>query len=274
MPIGQPLFYPTLDTIMQLVRSIVRDTFTGVGGQQGRIFTNDAPFTLPLLNSALRWMYRQLRNAGTTFPIRDGVVIFNLGPQANQDTATFVSLTFDGYFNGETMDATKRLPGDCFQPLVLRQRTAGSNFNFQVMSQAQEGLISAIPQQNLGQWEWRNYALWMNGSLQAVDVMLRYIAGQAPFSTLPDDFSTTVIHVQDCEEAVAFKMASIYALRNNADPQVMTSCDTQAQAAIEEMALAYVRRAQTVNYRRIPYGGGGSGDPSGGFVLGEGEGGL
>lgn len=256
MPIGQPLSFPTLDQIMQLVRSIVRDTFRGVGGQQGRIFTNDAAFTLPFLNSAIRSMNRQLRNEGVTFPIRDGLVIYGLVPQVVQDPALFVSLGFDGYFNGSTTDGAKRLPGDCYQPLVVRQRQTGTNNRFVQMTQAQEGLISGFPQQCFGQWEWRDYSIWMNGSIQENDLMLRYVAGQSPMNTLPADFSTTVIHVQDCEEAIAYYMASAYGLGR--DSQAVAACDAKAQAAVDEMALAYVRRAQTVNYRRASYQNAGS----------------
>lgn len=271
MPIAQPANFPTLDTIMQLVRSIARDTFPGVGGQQGRIFTNDAPWTLPFLNSAIRWMNRQLRNEGVTFPIRDGVIIFGLGPQVNQDPGVFVSLGFDGYFNGTTTDGTKVLPGDCFQPLVLRQRQNGSNLPFVPMEKAQEGIVSAYPLQWLGKWEWRGYALWMNGSTQSQDVMLRYVAGQAPFNTLPADFSTTVIHVQDCEEAIANKMCSMYGIRNNGDPQAIASTDKAAQDAVDEMALAYVRTQQNTNYRRPSYQGAGS-DSEGGNPYGNSQG--
>jgi len=274
MPIAQPGNFPTLDTVMQLVRSMVRDTFPGVGGQQGRIFTNDAQFTLPFLNSAIRWMNRALRNEGVTFPIRDGVIISQIGPQANQDPGVFVSLGFDGYFNGLTIDGTKMLPGDCFQPLVLRQRVSGSSNRFSPMPKAMEGLPSIFPQQWLGQWEWRNYALYMNGSLQVMDLMLRYVAGQSPFNTLPADFSTTVIHVQDCEEAIANKMAQLYGERNNGEAPLIAAKEKAADAAIAEMAEAYVRTQQTTNYRRPSYGGGGSGNDDGYDNVGMGSSGV
>jgi len=259
MPIGQPTNFPTLDSIMELVRSIVRDTYPGVGGQQGRIFTNDAPFTLPFLNSAIRWMNRALRNEGVTFPIKDGVVIANLPPQVNFDPAIFVSLGFDGWNNGTTIYGNKRLPGDLLQPLVLQQRVSNTNCTFCRVDKAQEGLSTTwFPQQWFGQWEWRGYAIYMNGSCQMMDLMLRYIAGQSPFNTLPQDFSTTTIHVQDSEEAIAHKMAELYGRRNNGDTQIIANEASAAQEAVEEMALAYVRSQQTTNYRRQSYQGAGS----------------
>jgi len=260
MPIGQPTLFPTLDAVMQLVRSLVRDTFAGTGGQQGRIFTNDAAFTLPLLNDGIDWLNRELRNNGVTYPIRDGVVIFQIPPQAVQnDPAFFVSIGFDGYFDSQQMHGTKKLPGDLMQPLVLRQRVSGSNTNFAYMSEAMEGLITAFPQQNFGQWEWRDYQIWLNGSFQTMDLMLRYIAGQLPYSTLPADFSTTIIHIQDCKTALANKMAQLYLERNNGDPGLAAAKEKAADKALDSMAEAYVRQQQTINRRRPSYGGGGSG---------------
>jgi hypothetical protein len=52
MPVAPQAGFPTVDEVMQLARSIVNDTFPGIAGAQGRIFTNDAQFTLPFLNSA------------------------------------------------------------------------------------------------------------------------------------------------------------------------------------------------------------------------------
>lgn len=258
MPIGQPSLFPTLDTIMQLVRSLVRDTFPGVNGQQGRIFTNDAQFTKPLLNEALRWLNRKLRNEGVKYPIRDGVVIFDIPPQATQNPQTFVNVSFDGYFDGLVQHGTKKLPGDLMQPLVLRQRVSGTNASFTEVSQSQEYLYSGQPQQAFCQWEWRDYAIWLNGANQTMDLMLRYAAGQLPINALPADFSTTIIHIQDCEDALAHRMAAIFGIRNNGDPGGIAMLKKESDEAADEMALAYVRQQQTIDHRRQSYEGGGS----------------
>src|SRR5215467_12658075 len=215
MPIGQPTLFPTLDQIMQLTRSYVRDTFVGVNGEQGRIYTNDAPWTLPFLNSAIRWMNRALRNSGVTYPIRDNVIIFGIPPQALNNPQVQVNISFDGYFDGQQQHGDKKLPGDLMQPLVLWQRQSNQNQNFAGMKPAMEGLCSTFPQPWFGEWEWRDYAIWLNGSTQTMDLRLRYVAGQLPFNTVPTDFATTIIHVQDCEEALAHKQAELYARRNN-----------------------------------------------------------
>jgi hypothetical protein len=258
MPIGPAQNFPTIESIMELARSIVRDTFPGINGAQGRIFTDDAPFTLPFLNSAIRWMNRQLRNEGVTYPIVDGFTIFGLTPQASQDPGVTVNLSFNGYFDGMVMNGNIVLPADLFQPLVVKQRVSGSNLPFVEMIPAQRSLASTYPLPWLGNWQWRQYAIYMNGSTQTQDIQLRYIQGQLPFNTLPADFDTTVINVQDCEEAVANRMAFLFGNARSADPQALAGVKADAEEAIGEMALAYVRQAQNTSYSRPSYQGGGS----------------
>ena len=167
---------------MQLARSIVNDTFTGIGGTQGRILTNDAPFTLPYLNSAFRKLQRRMRNEGVTFPIKDGYLLLNLPPVVEPDPSKFVSVGFNGYNNGTTMFASPKLPGDCMQVSVVRQRQTGSNLQFVPMTQAQEGLPSGYQNNWMGEWEWRGYQIWMNGCLVPTDLMIRYTSGQPPIN--------------------------------------------------------------------------------------------
>lgn len=258
MPNTQPTLFPTIDEVMQLVRSIVNDTFPGISGQQGRIFTNDAPFTLPFLNSAIRHVLRRLRNEGVTFPIKDGVVLLNIPPVVQADPSVFVNVSFNGSNNGTTTSATPYLPGDLMQPYVVRQRQTGSNLQFTPMVQAQEGLPSGFQNQWLGMWEWRGYALWFNGSLQPQDIMLRYQSGQPPINAPAASFATTPIFIVDSTDAIANKMAAIYGRRNGGDAEGIKSCEADAETEIDEMAQEYIRRGQTVNYQRESYQGGGS----------------
>ena len=250
--------FPTIGEVMDLARSVVNDTFPGIAGAQGRIFTNNAPFTIPYLNSAFRKLQRRLRNEGVTFPIRDGVVLYNLPPVDEANPAVFVNVNFNGYNNGTRNYPTILLPGDCMQVSVVRQRVTGSNLQFTPMVQAQEGLASGYQNQWLGMWEWRGYAIWMNGSLQPQDIMLRYLSGQPPINVPAADFDTTPIYILDCQDALANLLAGMYGTARGANDAQLAKVADDAEEAIQEMALEYIRRQQTVNYQRISYEGGGS----------------
>jgi hypothetical protein len=252
--------FPTVSEVMELTRSLVNDTFPGIANTQGRIFTNTAPFTLPYLNSAIRKISRYLRAEGVTFPIEDGVVLGNIPPVVTADPSVFVSIGFDGTNNGTTTSSTPALPGDCMQVLVVRQRVTGSNLQFTPMAQAQEGLPSGYQNQWLGMWEWRKYRIWLNGSLQAQDIMIRYLTGQPPINAPAADFDTTNIYILDCQDALANLMAVMYGTARGGNPEGIANCKGEAQEAMDNMALEYIRRQQTVNYNRPSYQGGGSTD--------------
>jgi hypothetical protein len=260
--------FPTVEEVMELARSIVNDTFPGIAGTQGRILTDNAPFTLPYLNSAFRKLQRRLRNEGVTFPIRDGVVIFNLPPVVEADPSKFVSLGFNGYNNGTTMFGNLTLPGDCMQVSVVRQRVTGTNLQFTPMKQAEEGLPSAYQNQWLGLWEWRNYQIFMNGSLQPQDIMIRYLSGQPPINIQPAQFATTNIYIIDSQDALANLIAVMYGTARGANKDQLDSAKANAEEAIEEMAQEYIRRQQTVTYNRASYQGAGSSEGNDNSTLG------
>lgn len=253
----QPTAFPMIEDVMELTRSIVNDTFPGIANTQGRIFTDNAPFTLPFLNSAIRKVLRALRNEGCTFPIQDGVILNAVPPVVQADPGVFISIGFEGTFNGQTTGLPV-LPGDCMQVYTVRQRVTGSNLQFSPMPQAAEGLPSAYQNQAMGSWEWRKYKIWMNGCLQTTDIMLRYLSGQPPINVPAEDFDTTPIYLIDCQDALANHMAAMYGRARGGDKDAIDGVKADAAEAVDEMALEYIRRGQGVNYRRESYQGGGS----------------
>ena len=258
--------FPVIEDVTTLWRAIINDTFPGIAGTQGRIATDSAPFTMPYLNSAIRKVNRMLREEGVTFPIKDGILLENLAPVVTADPSLFVNVSFNGYNNGTTNFAVPFLPGDCMQIYKVQQRVTGSNLQFTPMGQAREGLTSAYQNNWMGQWETRGYALWMNGSLIAQDLMIRYLSGQPPLNTPPADFETTPIYILDSTDALAGYMAIRYGRARGADPAAIADLKTEFEEDVATMANEYIRRSQGVNYRRQAYGGGGSGN--GGTGLG------
>jgi hypothetical protein len=262
MPILQSGPFPVLQDILDLARSYVNDMYPGVGGTNGRILTNSAPFTLPYLNSAFRTVQRKLRNEGVTYPIKDNVQLLNITPVQQVNPNVQVSIGYNGYFDGTQNHPTPVLPADCVQPLVLWEQIVGSGLPFQLMCQSQEGLTSIFQGPLFGYWEWRTYQLNMPGSQSTENLRMRYTVGQPPFASLPTDFATTQVFIIDSQEALACDVALQYGRARGASPDAITSVQAQRDAAIDDMAQEWVRRAQTVTYRRMPYGGPNGGDSS------------
>lgn len=267
----QQTLFPTLQNIMDLARAYCNDMYTGTGGQNGRILTNDAPFTIPYINSAFRTIQRKLRGEGCTFPIQDNVILFNMTAVPVIDTAIQVYIDFTGYFDGQTLHPTPKLPPDMFQPYRVWSRASGSGLDFFPMTQPGEGLQSILQGPWLRAWEWRNYKLYFNGSTKPYDLRLRYQSGQLPFNAPPANFLTTQVGIIDCEEAMACDIAVQYGGARGADT---TKMEARRDGALEDMVTEWVRRSQTVVYNRPSYQGGGSNSGQDGGNGGVGQSGI
>lgn len=257
MPDFAQSLFPTIETVLNLWRTIINDTFPGVNGTTGRIATDSAPFTIPTLNRALRLLLRKLRNEGVTFPTKDNYIMYNVTPVQTVSPNVQVYIGYNGYFDGSQMHPTPTLPTDMMQPYEVSEQNVGSNLPFQPMCQPQGGLGSCSQGPWMGSWEWRNYGIYMPGSNLAKNLQLRYKSTQMPLDVPPASFSTTAINIIDCEDPIAYEMAAIYAEARGA--AAVESLRQQRDDAIFDMANEYVRRSQTINYRRQAYGGGSGG---------------
>lgn len=260
MPNFQQSPFPSVESVTSLWRSLVNDTFPGLQGTQGRIATDSAPFTLPFLNASIASLLRKMRNEGCNFPIIDFFPLNALPPVPTADPSKYVSISYNGYNNGVQNFPTPILPGNLMQVYRVRARVTGSNLQFIDVPEAQEGLTSAYQNQWIGRWEFRNYSLNLNGSLQTYDLMLRYQSGQPPINVPAADFATTAINILDCTETIAYAMAADYGAARNANPELIKRVQAKSDDAADEMILEYVRRQQTVTFRRESYQGGGSND--------------
>jgi hypothetical protein len=256
MPIGAGPEYPILEDIMLLARSYVNDTFQGATGTQGegQIFTDGAPFTIPFINAAIRELYRELGNNGVCTLIKDNFILTGLEPVVTVDPSVQVSITFAGYNNGTTTDTGLQLPSDLLAMLEMWERQNGSGNPFTSMVQCQP-----LPSRNqvtyLGDWEYRSDSIYMVGSTQSVDVRLRYIC-QLPgqVSGAGTDFASLSVPVQDCQDAIAWKLAAKYAYRLDGASEEMQSAQANAAEAVRQLVNRQVRAKQRVQYIAQPYG--------------------
>lgn len=268
-----------LETIMNLVRSIVNDTQAGATDTpgEGQILTdNDAisPFTQPFLNSAIREVYRELRNAGQPTLIKDNILITGLPPEQSptggvgaQDPAVQVSLGFGGYFDGTEIWPNLVLPSDVITVERVWERQTGSEDKFVPMTQVQFGLPSRYQLPRLREWEWRGDQIWMVGSTQTNDLRLRYWCALPQFFSPTLDFSATYVPIIDCTDAVAYKTAYKYAAMLGMPGAALLKDEAANQ--MFQLKQQHVRRAQSIDYHRTPFGDGWGGMGSeAGYLVG------
>ena len=264
--------YPSLQTVMNLVRSLINDTMAGATGTpgEGQIVTDNptiSPMTPALLNSAIRTLYRKVRNIGTPTLIRDNYILENLpvvnGPQGSgvPDPTIQQQLTFEGFFDGTSYNPDYLLPSDCMAPLEMWERATSSGNPFCLMTQSQFGLSPRFQTQFLGDWEWRGDAIWLNGAIGARDIRIRYQAIFPQFFGPNIDYTSTLIPVMDCEEVVAYRVAADLAPSFGTAPPLIMGLEQKFLDAVADLRGEITRRAQSVNYRRMTFqgnqGGGG-----------------
>lgn len=266
--IGQNSGDTSLETIMNLVRSLVNDTQAGATGEpgEGQIFTDNpaiSPFTQPFLNSAIRELYRELRNVGQPTLLKDNVLILNLPPLtsptygvAQPDPAVQTYLGFSGYFDGTTLNSNFVLPSDVLYPERVWERQSATTNSFVPMAQPEFGLPSVLQGPCLGLWEWRNDNIWMLGATGLRDLRLRYWAALPQFFSQTLDFAATYVPILDCTDAVAYKTAAKYASMLGAPNAAELKMDAKEQ--MFQLKQAHVRRSQSVDYYRVPYGSSGN----------------
>lgn len=254
--------YPSLETVSGLVRSLVNDDQAGATGTvgEGQIFVDNpllSPAMQQFLNSALRWLYRGLRNVGDPTLIADNYIVEGLLPfigpygQAVPAPETQVSIGFNGYFNGQTVNASQKLPVNLLVPLHLWERGNGSEDIFQPMNEAQGGLSPSTQVDSFGKWEWRGDAIWFPGALITRDVRIRYQMSLPTYYGPEIDFSTTYVPIMDSEEALAFRIAAMYARRLGSP--LATEMMADADKERNELRNIQVRRAQGIDYMRIAH---------------------
>jgi len=226
------------------------------------VFTDNpaiSPFTQPFLNSSIRELYRELRNVGQPALIKDNIIITGLTPVnsptyglAAADPAVQVYLGVNGYFDGVTINPDLLLPGDMVAPERVWERETNSNNPFLPMTQPQFGLSSRFQTPALGQWEWRNEAIWMCGSTQTRDLRLRYYCALPQYFSSTLDFAATCIPIIDCADAVAYKTAVKYATMLGSPG--LADLKTDAAEQMRQLKLTHVRRQQSIDFNRIVYG--------------------
>jgi len=247
--------------IMNLARSKVNDTFRGLRGQQGRILTNDAPFTIPFFNDALETIGRKLRTEGVKWPVKDNYIMLGITALQNPNPAIQIYVGYDGFFDGVKINPTPTLPPDLAQPYYLWEQDAGSDLPFQQMGQPQGGLPSCIQGPRLGGWEWRSNRIYMLGSTQTKNLRLKYLAGVPSYEQIdPSLFDQTQVGIADCSTAMANLIAAAYGTARGGDAAGIQSCIGAAEDAIDDMAAEAIRRQQTQTFRRKAYNNSGSGE--------------
>jgi hypothetical protein len=247
--------YPTVATVMNLARAMVNDSYQGGAG---RILTNQKPFTVQYLNSALWELQEKIRNNGVITLTRDNVVVGPIPALDAPDPRQQIKLTYHGLYVNGAWIKVPFLPGDLRVIQRVWEREVGSGLPFTPMKQPMEGLPSVYQGPWLRYWEWREDAICMVGSTQVEELRLRYTA-QLPVigpdivdAKQEESWATTEINILSSENVLASLVAYKYALARGA--QGAPAMGEEATRYMRLITNKYVRQAQRIRYQRGAYG--------------------
>ena len=247
----QTASYPVAEDVMQDARAMILDMLRTV---KGTILTDTAPFTIPMLNRAIRKTQRKLANNGLPSNIIDNFILTPIFPVANSDPATQVYINQNGYFNGVQQLSQPILPPDLILPLSIQQRQTNSGGQFTPMNPAKGPLQSRIPGPFFGEWEWRQDGLYMVGCQNTMDIRVRYEAALARIAANAD-LTQTTINIRDGEDVLSSALVREYS--NARNPTLAEMSKAVWEEDCDELINRYVRKDQRIAVRPKGWAAGG-----------------
>ena len=153
MPLNSPN-YPPLNSITNTTRALINDAFAGVTNTpgEGQIFTDkmpngttNNPWTLNILNLAIKELYLDLKDSAHRGMIYDNYVLTNIPAVVTQDPTVQLALDFNGLttYTGATPGSPNTgftLPSALVMPMNLWERQTGTGNEFSPMKRAKNGL--------------------------------------------------------------------------------------------------------------------------------------
>jgi hypothetical protein len=227
--------YPLVSDIMNAARTRVNDAIASIGGQT---LKNNQPFTGPLV--ALAWQRLQQFLVGLGYvTLESSLLISGLPPAFTNDPGVEVSLSWLGYFDGNTLNTAFVLPQNLIRPMKdgLEQRLSLNNPPVPVLG----GAVMTPMDETLGpmahvskdlwlrQWQWREDAIWMTGALAPNDVRIRFAKYLADLDVTS---STAVAPIMRCTDALSgFIAVEFSGARGDLDRAALLA-EAEANAAI------------------------------------------
>src|ERR1017187_5491545 len=188
MPILPPINTQNYDTVTNAVTSAkarLNDSLPSLYPVGGGVLGLNQPTTLQSLNSAWRRMQDTLAARGYARLLSEAI-ISSIPVVGSQEPASQTWLGWSGFFDGQNLFPQPALPSNFTHPLKIWERWSGQNAEFcgPPMEKILAGLpaVKKVPSNRF--WEWREDAMWMPGSLNVMDLRIRFISYLPDFSDI------------------------------------------------------------------------------------------
>jgi len=187
--------YSTAEQILNTARAISADAATA-NGLAGDILNDAQPYLFPLLQKCYRTLQGQLISKGVETFSKYGE-IYNILPTASNNPRVNVTISYLGYWNGQTVNPTVTLPADLVKPLELWECYPGETA-WKPMKPVSDSISSRPTTNRFCVWDFEQDILSMPGNSQTANLKMKYLL-YAPALTSP----ASVAYVVQCENALA-----------------------------------------------------------------------
>lgn len=235
--------------MLNAARVRLNDAILSIGGD---VLTNAQPFTQQIANNAWRRLQNYLANLGYS-RLRSEVAIA-LPAVTSVDPASAQYINWTQCYDGSNFQGAPVLPQDLIVPARLWERVTGMNAPWTPMEAALDGLPARPKAARNFVWEWRGDAIFLPGSLLAMDLRIRYQAYLPDFITAGNVnwFNQLVPIMYALDPLANYICAETASARGDLDAQ---SFVTLAEAGAAMIYNRDVQLKQRVNVRRLPRSG-------------------
>lgn len=248
--------YDTAESILNTARSISADAATS-NGLAGDILADSQPYVFPLLAKCYRDLQDDLISKGVETFSKYGF-IYGVSPTQATNPRVNVTISYQGYFNGQTVVPNVTLPADLIKPLELWEAIQGQN-SWSPMRPVSDSISSRPASSRFGVWDFQNDILILPGSSQPEDLKLKYLC-YAPDLTGPN----SVAYVVRCQTALANKLvAAVSKMLGGVEMAGIFEADEKK--AVELIVNRTARKEAYQSFNRIPFRGRGRGRGRGAY---------
>ena len=244
--------YPTAEYILNLARTICLDAGISLGGN---LLSDTATYTGTILEASYESIQDEIANKGYETPMSE-TILTNVPamPSAIQQPGAQVWLGYDGFFDGQTLNAAPVLPQDMIIPVRMQERITATKARFQPMTQANDGLPQRQQYAYMQQWDWRDDRIYMVGAVDALDLWIRY---QCTYPSLIDAYNNVIpaAKVKIFHGAVAMAYDIAYRFSGPRDGAVAVMMKAERDEAVRQIIVRTSHKTMRKNARRMPYSG-------------------
>jgi len=249
--------YDQIYKVISTAKTRLNDALPTLYPVGGQILGNSNPETQQMVNAAWRKLQEFLANLGYT-RLTDEQTLFQCPPTASTDPSAQTYINWFNFFDGANIYPAPVLPPNLIVPLRLWERQNGNASGFVPMGMMMDGLPTWNKQARNLCWEWRGDAIYMPGSLQTMDLRIRYACYLGDFIDVGDvPWFQQPVPIMRCVDSLAyFICAEVLEAREDQEENPFVQ---KAESAARLIMNRDISLKQRKNIRRRPRSGRGEG---------------